>query len=310
MDTTTYAQEKQTTQESKELLVYVNGEFVPKSKASVSVYDHGFLYGDGVFEGIRAYKDEVFKLDEHLHRLYRSAHFLQIEIPIGFNELRDAVLETLKANGLYDGSYIRLVVSRGRGDLGINPRKCPGPPTIVIITDRIQLYPAELYETGIPTIVCSTRKNNPQCINAQVKATQYLNNILGVIEANNAGVLEAIMLTTGGYVTEGTADNIFIAHNGRILTPPTYLGVLEGITRNSIIEIATNLGYSVREERFTTYELYSAQECWFTGTGAELIPVISIDGRKIGDGKPGKTFLTLREGFKEYVKRHGTKIPR
>lgn len=295
---------------AKELLVYVNGELVPKSKASVSVYDHGFLYGDGVFEGIRAYGDQVFKLDEHLKRLYRSAHFIQVKIPLSFEEMKEAVLSTLKANQLYDGAYIRLVVSRGPGDLGINPRKCPGPATVVIITDKIQLYPPELYEVGIPTIVCSTRKNNPQCINPQVKATQYLNNILGVIEANNAGVLEAIMLTTGGYVTEGTADNVFIALDGRILTPPAYLGVLEGVTRNSIIEIAEELGYKVEQERFTTYELYSAQECWFTGTGAELIPVVSIDGRVIGSGKPGPIFLSLRESFKEYVKRHGTKIPR
>ncbi len=309
MDSSTRLQEKPSVQGEKELLVYVNGELVPKSMASVSVYDHGFLYGDGVFEGIRSYDDEVFKLDEHLKRLYRSAHFLQINIHFEFEELKSAVLNTLKANNLYQGAYIRLVVSRGKGDLGINPRKCPGPPTIVIITDKIQLYPPELYDVGIPTIVCSTRKNNPQCINAQVKATQYLNNILGVIEANNAGVLEAIMLTTGGYVTEGTADNIFIVLDGRILTPPTYLGVLEGITRNSIIEIAKELGYPVYEERFTTYELYSAQECWFTGTGAELIPVISIDGRTVDKGVPGPIFKSLREEFKKYIKKHGTKIP-
>jgi len=295
---------------AKELLIYVNGKYVPKSEASISVYDHGFLYGDGVFEGIRAYGDEVFKLDEHLERLFRSAHFLQIEIPHTLEELRSIVLETLRINQLYQGAYIRLVVSRGKGDLGINPKKCPGPATVVVIADKIQLYPPELYEIGISTIVCSTRKNNPQCINPMVKATQYLNNILGVIEANNAGVLEAIMLTTGGYVTEGTADNVFIAKRNKILTPPTYLGILEGITRNSIIEIARELGYHVSEERFTTYELYTADECWFTGTGAELIPVISIDGRKVGNGKPGPIFLRLKSAFKEYVKKHGTKIPR
>jgi len=295
---------------TQELLVYLNGELVPKSEARVSVYDHGFLYGDGVFEGIRSYGDEVFKLDEHLKRLYRSAHFLQIDVGMNLEEMRDAVLNTLKANSLHHGAYIRLVVSRGIGDLGINPRKCTHGATVVIITDTIQLYPPEFYDRGISTIVASTRKNHPQCLNAQVKATQYLNNVMAVIEANNAGVLEAIMLTIDGYVAEGTADNLFIASGRQLTTPPAYLGILKGITRDSAIEVARERGYEVKEDRFTTYSLYEADECWFTGTGAELIPVISIDGRSVGAGKPGPVFKELKAAFTAYVHLHGTKIPR
>ncbi len=293
-----------------DLLVYINGELKPKAEAMVSVYDHGLLYGDGVFEGIRAYGDEVFKLDEHLERLYRSAHFLHITIPQKLEELRDAVLNTLKANKLYDGAYIRLVVTRGVGDLGINPKKCTEGPTIFIITDTIQLYPQEFYERGIRTIICSTRKHSPQCMNPQVKATQYLNNIMALIEANNAGVLEAIMLSLDGFVTEGSADNIFITRGKRLITPPVYLGALEGITRNAVMEIATENGYTVEEKRFTSFELYEAEECWFTGTAAELIPVIEVDSRTIGDGKPGPIFRDLKAQFAGYVKKHGTKIPR
>ena len=293
-----------------DLLVYINGELKPKAEAMVSVYDHGLLYGDGVFEGIRAYGDEVFKLDEHLERLYRSAHFLHITIPQKLEELRDAVLNTLKANKLYDGAYIRLVVTRGVGDLGINPKKCTEGPTIFIITDTIQLYPQEFYERGIRTIICSTRKHSPQCMNPQVKATQYLNNIMALIEANNAGVLEAIMLSLDGFVTEGSADNIFITRGKRLITPPVYLGALEGITRNAVMEIATENGYTVEEKRFTSFELYEAEECWFTGTAAELIPVIEVDSRPIGDGKPGPIFRDLKAQFAGYVKKHGTKIPR
>jgi len=293
-----------------DLLVYINGELKPKAEAMVSVYDHGLLYGDGVFEGIRAYGDEVFKLDEHLERLYRSAHFLRIDLPMKLEELRDAVLNTLKANKLYDGAYIRLVVTRGVGDLGINPKKCTEGPTIFIITDTIQLYPQEFYERGIRTIICSTRKHSPQCMNPQVKATQYLNNIMALIEANNAGVLEAIMLSLDGFVTEGSADNIFITRGKRLITPPVYLGALEGITRNAVMEIATENGYTVEEKRFTSFELYEAEECWFTGTAAELIPVIEVDSRTIGDGKPGPIFRDLKAQFAGYVKKHGTKIPR
>jgi len=293
-----------------ELLVYVNGDLVPKSQAVVSVYDHGFLYGDGIFEGIRSYGDEVLLLDMHLERLYRSAHFLQIEIGMSLDEMRDAVLNTLKANRLYDGAYIRLVVSRGLGDLGINPHKCIYGPSVIIITDTIQLYPPKFYETGIPTVVSSIRKNHPQCLNAQVKATQYLNNIMAVIEANNAEVLEAIMLTVDGYVAEGTADNIFIAKGRELTTPPAHLGILRGITRDSVMKLARERGYEVNEGLFTTYELYEADECWFTGTGAELIPIISIDGRKVGTGKPGPIFKELKEAYAAFIREHGTKIPR
>jgi branched-chain amino acid aminotransferase len=292
------------------LLIYINGELKPKAEAMVSVYDHGVLYGDGVFEGIRAYGDEVFKLDEHLERLYRSAHFLHIVIPQKLEELRDAVLGTLKANNLYNGAYIRLVVTRGVGDLGINPKKCTHGPTIFIITDTIQLYPPEFYEKGIRTIICSTRKHSPQCINPQVKATQYLNNIMALIEATNAGMLEAIMLSLDGFVTEGSADNIFITRGKRIITPPVYLGALEGITRSSVMESATENGYTVEEKRFTSFELYEAEECWFTGTAAELIPVIEVDSRTIGSGKPGPIFHDLKSQFAGFVKKHGTKIPR
>jgi len=196
------------------------------------------------------------------------------------------------------------------GDLGINPKKCTHGPTIFIITDTIQLYPPEFYEKGIRTIICSTRKHSPQCINPQVKATQYLNNIMAVIEATNAGVLEAIMLSLDGFVTEGSADNIFITRGKRIITPPVYLGALEGITRSSVMEIATENGYTVEEKRFTSFELYEAEECWFTGTAAELIPVIEVDSRTIGSGKPGPIFHDLKSQFAGFVKKHGTKIPR
>jgi len=293
-----------------ELLIYINGELKPKSEARVSVYDHGLLYGDGVFEGIRAYGDEVFKLDEHLQRLFRSAHFLHIEIPLTLEELRAAVLNTLKANHLYNGAYIRLVVTRGVGDLGINPKKCTQGPTIFIITDTIQLYPPELYDKGIRTIICSTRKHSPQCLSPQVKATQYLNNIMALIEANNSGMLEAIMLSLDGFVTEGSADNIFIASGKHVITPPVYLGALEGITRDAVMELAREAGYSVEEKRFTSFELYEAEECWFTGTAAELMPVIEVDSRTIGTGRPGPVFQELKARFHNYVKKHGTKIPR
>lgn len=293
-----------------ERLVYINGKFVPKSEASVSVFDHGLLYGDGVFEGIRAYGDEVFKLDEHLERLYRSAHFLRIDIGIPIEKFREALLETLKVNNLYEGAYIRPVVTRGTGDLGINPKKCNQGATVIIIADQITLYPPAMYEKGIVTMICSTRKHNPQCLNPQVKATQYLNNIMALIEANMAGFVEAIMLSLDGFITEGSADNIFIARGKRIVTPPAYLGALQGITRDSVMEVASGNGYTVEEKRFTSYDLYEADECWFTGTAAELIPVIEVDSRKIGTGAPGPVFKDLKSKFGAYVKKHGTKIPR
>jgi len=286
--------------------VYLNGELVDKESALISVFDHGYLYGDGVFEGIRAYNGIIFKLREHLDRLYRSAHMIMLEIPLAKVKMQEAVIATMKANNLKD-AYIRVVVSRGEGDLGLDPRKCKNP-NVVIITDKIVLYPQELYEKGMEIITVPTRRNIPEAINPQIKSLNYLNNILAKIEAINSGYQEAIMLNHDGLVVECTGDNIFILKENVLLTPPAYLGALKGITRDTVIELARKKGIEVKEDVITRYDLYNAQECFLTGTAAEIVPVVKIDGRVIGNGKPGKITLQLIEDFRELTIRDGVAV--
>ncbi|NMA70051.1 MAG: branched-chain-amino-acid transaminase [Desulfitobacterium sp.] len=289
-----------------ENLIYLNGEFVTKDQAKVSVFDHGFLYGDGIFEGIRAYDGRVFKLKEHLVRLYESAHTILLDIGISMEEMEEIVCSTLRKNNLTD-AYIRLVVSRGVGDLGLDPQKC-GKPSIICIADQIKIYPQEMYENGLEVKTVAIRRTNPDSLSPRVKSLNYLNNIMAKIECSQAGVEEAIMLTQEGYVVEGTADNIFILRRGVLLTPPLSAGCLEGITRNAVIDLARKAGIEVREEYFNRHDVYNADECFLTGTAAELIPVIKADGRTIGTGKPGKVFKQLLEDFRELTKVDGTLI--
>lgn len=286
--------------------VWLNGELVEHDKAAISVFDHGVLYGDGVFEGIRAYNGRIFKLDEHIERLYNSAKIIMLEIPYSKDELKKMIIATCKANGIVDG-YIRPVVTRGAGTLGIAPWKCP-TPTVFIIADVIQLYPEELSKNGLPLITVSTRRNIPDSFSPMVKSLNYLNNIMAKIEGHQAGVEEAIMLNNDGYVAECTGDNIFIIQFGEIFTPPVSAGALPGITRNTVIELAKAAGYVVGEKLFGTAELYIAGEAFLTGTAAEVVPVIKVDGRKIGDGTPGKITLDLVKMFKDYANSHGTPI--
>ncbi|HLD36129.1 MAG TPA: branched-chain-amino-acid transaminase [Planctomycetota bacterium] len=288
--------------------IYLNGKFVnTREEALISAYDHGFLYGDGIFEGIRVYNGRVFKLHEHIERLYHSAISLMINIPMSMEEMEKAVVETCQRSGM-DNIYVRLVVSRGPGDFGLDPRKCP-KPTVVIMADEISLYPKDKYEKGLKVVTCSTRRNRPDCINSQIKSLNYLNNILAKIETVKYGADEGVMLNDAGYVCEATADNIFIIKNAKkLFTPPAYLGLLEGITRDTVMNIAKELGYEVIEMPFTVHEIYASQECFLTGSGAELIPVIEIDGRLVGDGKPGKHFKKLLDAYQKMTHSQGVPI--
>lgn len=288
------------------MLIYFNGELIPKEEAKVSVYDHGLLYGDGVFEGIRSYNGKVFRLAQHLNRLYNSALAIALKIPLSKEGMREAVLKTLRANKLRN-AYIRLVVTRGIGDLGLDPRKCP-KPTIFIITDKIKLYPEEFYENGLEVIVTKTKRNIKEALNPEIKSLNYLNNILARIEVNRAGMAEGIMTNVEGYVAEATADNIFIVRDKEVITPPTEMGALRGITRDAVLEIAGTLGIKAHELPFTVKELYGADECFLTGTAAEVIPAVKVDGKNIGDGKPGEITLKLREGFRKLTQREGTPV--
>lgn len=288
------------------MIIYLNGEYVPKEKAVVSVFDHGLLYGDGVFEGIRAYHGRVFKLDDHLDRLYDGARAICMQIPVSKDEMQEIVLETLRRNNLTD-AYIRLVVTRGPGDLGLDPRKCP-KPFIFCIAASIVLYPDELYEKGMSVISVSTRRNIPTACIPRVKSLNYLNNIYAKMEANLAGMPEAIMLNNEGYVAEATGDNIFIVNKGVLITPPSSAGILEGITRNAVMDIAREKGIPVEEKMFTMYDVYTADEVFLTGTAAEVIPVINVDSRIITDGKPGKMTRELIAAFHELTKVDGPLI--
>jgi branched-chain amino acid aminotransferase len=288
------------------LKIYLDGNYVPEEDAKVSVFDHGFLYGDGVFEGIRAYHNSVFKLKEHVDRLFDSAQAINMKIPLNKEEMTEVILETCRQNELQD-CYIRVVVSRGKGDLGLDPRKCP-VPTIVCIASSISIYPDELYEKGMQVITVPTRRNGPEGVNPRIKSLNYLNNIMAKIEANMAGVPEAILLNQEGYVAECTGDNIFMVKNGVLKTPAIHLGLLDGITRNEVINLAKQMGIEVQETTFTRYDLFVADEVFLTGTAAELIPVTMIDSRVIKDGKPGPVFNRLLLGFRELVKEQGAVI--
>jgi len=288
------------------LQIWLDGQLVPEEEAKISVFDHGLLYGDGVFEGIRAYHGRVFKLKEHLDRLYDGARCLALEIPLAYKEMEEAVLETLRANKLED-AYVRLVVTRGVGDLGLDPRKCP-KPTVFIIADSIALYPEEVYCVGLSLITCATRRNAPEALNGAVKSLNYLNNILAKIETIRGGVPEGIMLSIDGYVAECTGDNIFLVYGNDLLTPPEHLGNLPGITRTVVMELAVEKGLEVREELLRVRSVYCADEVFLTGTAAEIVPVVEVDGRQIADGKPGAVTQRLLEGFRELTETDGEPI--
>jgi branched-chain amino acid aminotransferase len=289
----------------EERWVYMDGEFVKKEEARISVFDHGFLYGDGIFEGIRVYNGNIFRLREHLVRLYESAKSILLEIPHTLEEMEKLVVEAVRKNKLRD-AYIRLVVSRGVGDLGLDPTKCH-KPSVVIIVDQVTLYAKELYENGLEIVTVPTRRNVPDALNPKIKSLNYLNNVLVKIEANRAGVGEALMVNADGYVAECSGDNIFTVKRGVVYTPPTYLGALEGITRQAIIDICDRVGYTVKEEPFTRHDVYVSDEVFLTGTAAEVIAVVNVDGRTIGSGKPGPVTQHLLSEFRKLVEVEGVK---
>lgn len=287
------------------LKIFLDNKLVDKEDAVISVFDHGLLYGDGVFEGVRSYNGLIFKLKEHLDRLFESAHTLMLDIPLSKAEIEKAVIQTLKANRLKD-AYIRLVVTRGVGDLGLDPRKCK-KATLFIITDKIAMYPKDYYEKGLVIATVPTVRNHPEALNPQLKTLNYLNNILAKIEATNAGVDEAILLNAQGYVTECTGENIFFVSGQSVVTPPPYVGILKGITRDVVMRLAKDMRFTVREDVFTRHDLYVADEVFLTGTAAEIIPVIKIDNRVIGTGKPGKSTLKLMSEFRKLTPKEGVK---
>jgi len=286
--------------------IFIDGKYLDERGAKISVFDHGLLYGDGVFEGIRAYHGRVFKLKEHIDRLFYSAKAILLEVPLSHSALMKATIETCRANKLRDG-YIRLIVTRGVGNLGLNPRNCK-KPSVIIIADKIQVYPAELYARGMDIVTVPTVRNLHSALNPAIKSLNYLNNILAKIEANNAGVEEAVMLNSEGFVAECTADNLFIMKNGEMSTPPLSAGALYGITRQTVIELAKEAGLKISEPNLTRYDLFNADECFLTGTGAEIMPVIKIDGRVIGDGKPGRLTRRLTDDYHALTKVSGEPI--
>lgn len=286
--------------------IYIDGELLDDAQARVSVFDHGLLYGDGVFEGIRFYHGRVFELDAHIERLYHSARAILLEIPIPPEEMIEAVLRTIRANQLTDG-YIRLVVTRGTGTLGLNPYLCP-KPSIIIIAATISLYPEEKYRSGLVLATCATRRTAPASLSPQVKSLNYLNNVMAKVEAIQAGAEEGLMLNEQGYVAECTGDNVFIVRRGMIVTPPVSAGSLEGITRAVVFRIAGDLGIPIVEANLTRYDIYVAEECFLTGTAAEVIAAVELDRRKIGDGKPGPVTTRCIQRFHEIVATEGTPI--
>jgi branched-chain amino acid aminotransferase len=280
--------------------VSINGKLFDQSEAKVSVYDHGLLYGDGVFEGIRIYAGKVFRLREHVERLYESARHIHLEIPLSREALTQAVLDTVRANDKQEG-YIRLLVTRGAGTLGLDPRKTSDPQVIVIVDD-ISLYPAELYEKGLEIVTAATIRNHPNALNPRIKSLNYLNNILAKIEGARAGCPEALMLNHKGEVAECTGDNVFVVKRGLLRTPPPDAGILEGVTRNAVIELACAAGIPFQEATLTRHDIYAADECFLTGTAAEVIAVVKCDDRVIGTGKPGPITRQLRERFHQLVR--------
>jgi branched-chain amino acid aminotransferase len=286
--------------------VFIDGKYCAERDAKVSVFDHGLLYGDGIFEGIRAYNGRVFKLDEHIERLFSSAKALLLKIPMSRPAISRAVVETCRVNRVRDG-YIRLLVTRGPGTLGLNPNRCKHP-SVIIIAGKIQLYPKSFYDRGLDIITVPTVRNLHSAVNPAIKSLNYLNNILAKIEANNAGCEEAVMLNSEGFVAECTGDNLFILKKGTLITPPLYAGALYGITRETVMDLAREAGIPVRETNLTRYDLFNADECFLTGTGAELIPVVKIDGRVIGTGRPGRLTRKLEGLYHALTKVSGEPI--
>lgn len=286
--------------------IYIDGKYFSERDAKVSVFDHGLLYGDGVFEGIRAYSGRVFKLREHIDRLFASAKAILLNIPISHAAMMKAVLDTCRANKLRNG-YVRLVVTRGPGTLGLNPNRCK-KPCVIIIADKIQLYPEEYYTKGMEIVTVPTTRNLHSALNPAIKSLNYLNNILAKIEANQAGCEEAVMLNAEGFVAECTGDNLFIIKNGQLYTPPLSAGALYGITRGTVLELAEAAGYKVSEPNLTRYDLFNADECFLTGTGAEMVPVTKIDGRVIGNGKPGRVTKELTANYHALTNASGEPI--
>jgi branched-chain amino acid aminotransferase len=281
-------------------LIHINGKLVPPHEATVSVYDHGLLYGDGVFEGLRSYGGKIFRLEAHVRRLYESARAILLEIPLTPDGMAKAINDTLSANDL-DDAYIRVVVTRGVGTLGLDPNRCSSPQVIIIV-DTIALYPNELYEKGLEIVTVSVARNHPSALNPRIKSLNYLNNILAKIEGLKAGCIEALMLNHKGEVAECTGDNIFLVRGGILLTPPADAGILEGITRAAVIQLAEQAGIDVRLVALTKHDVYIADECFLTGTAAEVIPVVKVDSRKIGDGKPGPISRMLKARFHELAR--------
>ena len=293
------------------MYVYLNGSFVSAAEARISVFDHGFLYGDGVFEGIRAYNGRVFCIDEHIERLFESAESIMIKIPLSRKEMKDAIIETVRRNDLKD-AYIRPVISRGKGALGLDPRVC-AEPTIVIIVDAETRHPEDMHvepisQQGIKVITTAWRRNGPDILSPRIKSTNYLNNILGKLQANAVGAHDAVFLNEQGYVCELTGDNLFIIKNARVITPPLWLGVLDGITRREVLRVAAEQGFETAEEPLTLHDLYTGDECFCTATRIEVLPIVWIDGRQIGDGMPGPITIKLMQAYIELAKREGTSI--
>jgi branched-chain amino acid aminotransferase len=286
--------------------IYIDGQLFEKEDAKISVFDHGLLYGDGVFEGIRFYGGRVFRLEEHIRRLYDSARAIAMQIPISPEAMILAVLDTIRANGLKDG-YVRLVVTRGIGDLGLNPLLCP-VPTVIVIASKITLYPQEKYENGLAVVTCSTRRIPHGALSPMVKSLNYLNNVLAKLEAQHAGAGEGLMLNEQGFVAECTGDNIFLVRDNAISTPPISSGALAGVTRAVVFEIAKELGMQITEPLMTRYDIFTADECFLTGTAAEVIPAVTLDGRAIGDGKPGPVTCEIMKKFHELTESTGTAI--
>ncbi|HAZ64578.1 MAG TPA: branched-chain amino acid aminotransferase [Armatimonadetes bacterium] len=287
-------------------VIYLDGEFVASHEATVSVFDHGLLYGDGVFEGIRAYNGRVFRLEEHIRRLFDSAKAIILDIGMSQAEVCAAVVETCRRNEIRDG-YIRVVVTRGPGDLGLDPRKC-SKPTVFVIAAAIQLYPERCYTEGLRVVTCATRRNHPQALDPSIKSLNYLNNILAKIEVNRAGADEGLMLNAEGWVAEATGDNIFVMRDGQIYTPPVAAGCLRGITRDTVIELAQAAGLPLVEEFFSLHFVYTADEIFLTGSAAEVVPVTNVDERVIGDGRPGPISRQLVDLYRDYVAHNGTPI--
>ena len=280
--------------------IYISGQYYAKEDAKISVFDHGLLYGDGVFEGLRAYSGNIFRMEQHLTRLYESALAIMLTIPVSPDELGQVIKDTLLRNNISDG-YIRVVITRGAGSLGIDPEKTSNPQ-VIVIADHIQLYPKELYENGMEIVTASTIRNHPAALNPRIKSLNYLNNILAKLEGKRAGCLEALMLNHRGEVAECTADNIFLVRRGELLTPPTDAGILEGVTRGAVIELAEQAGITVREITLTRHDVYVADECFLTGSGAEVIPVIKVDMRSIGSGSVGTMTRQLSQAFHRLVR--------